>query len=51
MRDLTREEYELLYSAFKNYRLYMTDKEEVLSEGILDLLFYHSFDKLEGANV
>tara|TARA_B100001057_G_scaffold150334_1_gene150253 strand:- start:114 stop:266 length:153 start_codon:yes stop_codon:yes gene_type:complete len=49
MRDLTREEYQLLYSAFKNYRLYMTDKEEVMSENILDLLFYNSFDKLEAS--
>ena len=46
MRDLTREEYELLYSAFKNYRLYMTDEQEVLSEKILDDLFYPSFDAL-----
>ena len=43
---MTREEYELVYSAFKSYRVYMTDAEEVLSEKILDDLFYAEFDKL-----
>ena len=43
---MTRAEYELLYSAFKSYRVYMTDAEEVLSEKILDDLFYPSFDAL-----
>ena len=43
---MTREEYELVYSAFKSYRVYMTDAEEVLSEKILDDLFYPQFDKL-----
>ena len=43
---MTREEYELVYSAFKNYRCFMTDQEEVLSEKILDDLFYPEFDKL-----
>ena len=43
---MTREEYELVYSAFKSYRVYMTDAEEVLSEKILDDLFYPHFDKL-----
>ena len=38
--EFTREEYELLYSAFKSYRVYMTPDEEVLSEKILDDLFY-----------
>ena len=38
--EFTREEYELLYSAFKTYRVYMTPDEEVLSEKILDDLFY-----------
>ena len=37
---MTREEYELIYSAFKSYRVYMNDAEEVLSEKILDDLFY-----------
>ena len=44
--EFTREEYELLYSAFKSYRVYMTSAEEVLSEKILDDLFYPHFDKL-----
>ena len=43
---MTRAEYELLYSAFRSYRVYMTDAEEVLSEKILDDLFYPSFDAL-----
>ena len=43
---MTREEYELVYSAFKSYRPFMTDAEEVLSEKILDDLFYPHFDKL-----
>ena len=47
---MTREEYELVYSAFKSYRVYMTDAEEVLSEKILDDLFYPQFDKLASEN-
>ena len=43
---MTREEYELVYSAFKSYRPFRTDAEEVLSEKILDDLFYPHFDKL-----
>ena len=43
---MTRAEYELVFQAFKNYRLYMTDEQEVLSEKILDDLFYPHFDKL-----
>tara|TARA_B100001248_G_scaffold160606_1_gene121137 strand:- start:245 stop:478 length:234 start_codon:yes stop_codon:yes gene_type:complete len=43
---MTRQEYELLYSALRSYRVYMTDAEEVLSEKILDDLFYPSFDAL-----
>ena len=43
---MTRKEYELVFQAFKNYRLYMTDEHEVLSEKILDDLFYPEFDKL-----
>ena len=45
---MTRQEYELIFQAFKNYRLYMTDEQEVLSEKILDDLFYPSFDSLKG---
>ena len=43
---LNTKEYELVFQAFKNYRLYMTDEQEVLSEKILDDLFYPEFDKL-----
>ena len=43
---MTRAEYELVYSAIRSYRVYMTDAEEVLSEKILDDLFYPSFDAL-----
>ena len=44
--SMTRKEYELIYSAFRSYRTFMTDAEEVLSEKILDNLFYPEFDKL-----
>ena len=37
---MTRAEYDLVFQAFKNYRLYMTKEQEVLSEKILDDLFY-----------
>ena len=43
---MTRIEYELIFQAFKSYRPFMTDAEEVLSEKILDDLFYPHFDKL-----
>ena len=43
---MTRKEYELIFQAFKSYRVYMNDAEEVLSEKILDDLFYPQFDKL-----
>ena len=43
---MTRKEYELVFQAFKNYRLYMTKEQEILSEKILDDLFYPEFDKL-----
>ena len=43
---MTRKEYDLVFQAFKSYRVYMTDAEEVLSEKILDDLFYPHFDKL-----
>ena len=45
---MTRKEDELIYSAFRSYRPFMTDAEEVLSEKILDDLFYPEFDKLKG---
>jgi len=43
---MTRKEYELVFQAFKSYRCYMTREDEVLSEKILDDLFYPSFDNL-----
>tara|TARA_B100001115_G_scaffold111991_1_gene82906 strand:- start:365 stop:565 length:201 start_codon:yes stop_codon:yes gene_type:complete len=43
---MTRKEYELVFQAFKSYRCYMTREEEVLSEKILDDLFYPEFDRL-----
>ena len=45
IEEFTREEYQLLYDSFKIYRVYMTDEQEVLSEKILDKVFYPSFDK------
>ena len=43
---MTRKEYELVFQAIKSYRVYMTPDEAVLSEKILDDLFYPHFDKL-----
>ena len=43
---MTRTEYELIYEAFKSHRYKMTDAQEVLSEKILDDLFYPHFDAL-----
>ena len=37
---MTRKEYDLIFQAFKSYRPFMTDAEEVLSQKILDDLFY-----------
>ena len=37
---MTRKEYELGFQAFKSYRVYMTREQEVLSEKILDDLYY-----------
>ena len=48
---MTREEYDLIYTAFRSYRVYMTDAEEVLSEKVLDDLFYPEFDKLSGIDL
>ena len=47
---MTRKEYDLIFQAFKSYRPFMTDAEEVLSEKILDDLFYPHFDKLSSEN-
>ena len=43
---MTRKEYELVFQAIKSYRVYMTPDEEVLSEKILDNLFYTWYDKI-----
>ena len=43
---MTRKEYDLVFQAFKSYRVYKTNEQEVLSEKILDDLFYPEFDKL-----
>jgi len=37
---MTRKEYELVFEALKSYKTFMTDQEKVLSEKILDSLFY-----------
>ena len=47
---MTRKEYDLVFQAFKSYRPFMTDAEEVLSEKILDDIFYPHFDKLASEN-
>ena len=44
---MTRKEYELVFQAFKSYRVYMTNAEEVIAEQILDKVFYPSFDAQE----
>ena len=43
---MNRKEYDLVFQALKNYRLYMTKEQEVLSEKILDDLFYPEGDLL-----
>jgi len=43
---MNRKEYDLVFQALKNYRLYMTKEQEVLSEKILDELFYPEGDLL-----
>ena len=45
---MNRKEYELIYNAFKHYRVFMDDEQEVMSEKILDEQFYPHFDALEG---
>ena len=39
-RKMTRKEYQLVFEALKSYKTFMTDQEKVLSEKILDGLFY-----------
>ena len=48
---MNRKEYDLVFQALKNYRLYMTKEQEVLSEKILDDLFYPEFDKLSNLSL
>ena len=44
---MTRKEYQLVFEALKSYKTFMTDQEKVLSEKILDGLFYQDrVDKL-----
>ena len=43
---MNRAEYDLVFQALKNYRLYMTKEQEVLSDKILDKLFYPEGDLL-----
>ena len=43
---MNRKEYDLVFLALKSYRVYMTPDEEVLSEKILDNLFYTWYDKI-----
>ena len=43
---MNRKEYDLVFQALKSYRVYMTDEQEVLSEKILDNLFYTWYDKI-----
>ena len=47
---MNRKEYDLVFQSFKSYRPFMTDAEQVLSEKILDDLFYPEFDKLTSEN-
>ena len=40
MKTLSRKEYELVYDALKNYHVYMDKDQRILSEQILDDLYY-----------
>ena len=40
MKNLDREEYQLVYDALKNYSVYMDSDQKRLSEQILDFLYY-----------
>ena len=40
MKNLDREEYQLVYDALKNYSVYMDSDQKKLSEQILDFLYY-----------
>ncbi len=42
IEDFSREQFILLSKALDNYRIYMTEAEETLSEEILDNVFYPS---------
>ena len=40
MKNLDRQEYQLVYDALKNYSVYMDADQKKLSEQILDFLYY-----------
>ena len=40
MKNLDREEFQLVYDALKNYSVYMDSDQKRLSEQILDFLYY-----------
>ena len=40
MKNLDREEFQLVYDALKNYSVYMDSDQKKLSEQILDFLYY-----------
>ena len=40
MKNLDRQEYQLVYDALKNYSVYMDSDQKKLSEQILDFLYY-----------
>ena len=40
MKNLDREEFQLVYDALKNYSVYMDADQKKLSEQILDFLYY-----------
>ena len=51
IEDFTREQFILLSKALDNYKLYMSQEEEVLSEEILDNVFYPSIGMNKPAKV
>ena len=40
MKNLDREEFQLVYDALKNYSVYMDSDQKKLSDQILDFLYY-----------
>jgi len=51
IEDFSREQFILLSKALDNYRIYMTEAEETLSEEILDNVFYPSIGISKPAKV